>query len=67
MIVVIVNGKERRLEGPTNLQEYVESLGVNVNHIAVAHNSNVLRRDEMPAVTLEQGDHLEIVRAVGGG
>ncbi len=67
MIVVIVNGKERRLEGPTNLQEYVESLGVNVNHIAVAHNGNVLRRDEMPSVTLEEGDRLEIVRAVGGG
>ena len=49
MIVVIVNGKERQLEGPTNLQEYVESLGVNVNHIAVAHNSNVLRRQEMPS------------------
>ena len=67
MIVVIVNGKERQLEGPTNLQDYVESLDVNVNHIAVAHNGIVLRRDEMPAVTLEQGDHLEIVRAVGGG
>ena len=67
MIVVIVNGKERQLEGPTNLQEYVESLGVNVNHIAVAHNGNVLRRDEMPSVTLEEGDRLEIVRAVGGG
>ena len=67
MIVLIVNGKERQLEGPTNLQEYVESLGVNVNNIAVAHNGEVLRRDEMPSVTLQQGDHLEIVRAVGGG
>ena len=36
MIVLIVNGKERQYEGPTNLQDYVESLGVNVNHIAVA-------------------------------
>ena len=67
MIVVIVNGKERQLEGPTNLQDYVESLDVNVNHIAVAHNGIVLRRQEMPSVTLEEGDRLEIVRAVGGG
>ena len=67
MIVLIVNGKERELEGSTNLQDYVESLGVNVNHIAVAHNGAVLRRDELPSVTLQQGDHLEIVRAVGGG
>ena len=67
MIVLIVNGKERELEGPTNLQAYVDSLGVNVNHIAVAHNGTVLRRDELLSITLEQGDHLEIVRAVGGG
>ena len=67
MIVLIVNGKERELEGSTNLQDYVESLGVNVNHIAVAHNGTVLRRDELPSVTLRPGDQLEIVRAVGGG
>ena len=67
MIVLIVNGKECQLEGSTNLQDFVESLGVNVNHIAVAHNGAVLRRDELPSVTLHQGDHLEIVRAVGGG
>ena len=67
MIALIVNGKERELDGPTNLQDYVESLGVNVNHIAVAHNGNVLRRDELPSVTLQQGEQLEIVSAVGGG
>ena len=67
MIALTINGKERQLDGPTSLQAYVESLGVNIQHIAVAHNGNVLRRDELPSVTLCEGDQVEIVRAVGGG
>ena len=55
MIVLIVNGKERQYEGPANLQDYVESLGVNVNNIAVAHNGEVLRRDEMPSINARGG------------
>ncbi len=67
MIALTVNGKERQLESPTNLLAYVESLGVNLKHIAVAHNGSVVRRDELTGITLAEGDQVEIVRAVGGG
>lgn len=67
MIVLTINGDEQKLEGPTNLMTYLESLGVNLKHIAVAYNGNVLRKDELSNVTLSEGDQVEIVRAVGGG
>ena len=67
MIVLTVNGKERQLDAPTDLLAYVASLTKNTRHFAVAHNGTVLRRDELPGVTLSDGDTLEIVRAVGGG
>ena len=67
MIVVSVNGKERKLAGPIDLLSYVTSLGVNLRLIAVAHNGTVLRRDELSDVRLSEGDQVEIVRAVGGG
>ena len=67
MIVLTINGKERRMEGPVNLLAYVESLNVNLGAIAVAYNGAVLRRDELSSVTLSEGDQVEIVRAVGGG
>jgi sulfur carrier protein len=67
MIVLTINGDEQKLEGPTNLMTYLESLGVNLKHIAVAYNGNVLRKNELSNVTLSEGDQVEIVRAVGGG
>lgn len=67
MISLIVNGKERELVCPTSLLAYLESLGVGLKHVAVAYNGTVLRKEELPGVTLSAGDQVEIVRAVGGG
>ena len=67
MILLTINGKERELEGPTRLLAYLESLDVKTSRIAVAYNGTVLRREELPSITLSEGDQVEIVRAVGGG
>ena len=67
MIELTINGKPKQLDGPTPLATYVECLGVGPQRIAVAYNGTVLRKDEMPEVTLSDGDTVEIVRAVGGG
>ena len=67
MIVVTVNGKEQRLEAPTDLLAYLKSRGVKMKNVAVAHNGTVLRREELASVTLSDGDWIEVVRAVGGG
>ena len=67
MITLTVNGKPREAEGPVNLVDYLRDIGVTQTHIAVAHNGVVVRRDELAGVTIEDSDHLEIVRAVGGG
>ena len=67
MITLNINGKERTLDAPTRLVDYLESLEVNTKFIAVALNGSVLRRDEFGDITLGEGDEVEIVRAVGGG
>ena len=67
MISIIVNGKDLILKESTSLKDYVDSLGVNIQHIAVAYNNTVLRREELSNVVLSEGDQVEIVRAVGGG
>ena len=67
MIALTINGKDRQIDGPTELTEYLESLGVKMGSIAVAHNGIVLRKDELQGVMLSEGDEVEIVRAVGGG
>ena len=67
MVRLTVNGKERQLHGPTTLQAFLESLGVDIQHVAVALNGDVLDRADYPRVILQDGDTLEIVRPVGGG
>ena len=67
MVTLTVNGRRQELEGPVRLTNYLESLGVRLKVIAVAHNGTVLRRDAFASVTLQDGDVVEIVRPVGGG
>ncbi len=67
MITLTVNGKQRHLDAPTSLTDYLKSLDVGATSIAVAHNGTVLRPEEFATTTLSHGDQIEIVRAVGGG
>ena len=67
MIKLMVNGKSRELESATDLVSFLESLGVNLQHIAVGYNGTVLEKDKFSETTLQDGDILEIVRPVGGG
>jgi sulfur carrier protein len=67
VIALTVNGERRRLEGPTTLIAFLETLAINPRYVAVAHNGTVLQRQKWPEVTLQDGDVLEIVRMVGGG
>ena len=67
MISLTVNGKSREAEGPVDLRSYLADIGITQTAIAVAHNGVVVRKTEIETVTLQDGDTLEIVRAVGGG
>ena len=67
MIRLVVNGKERELEGSRDLVSFLESFGVNIQHIAVGYNGTVLEKDRFSETILQDGDVLEVVRPVGGG
>jgi thiamine biosynthesis protein ThiS len=67
MIKLVVNGKERELEESQDLVSFLESFGVNIQHIAVGYNGTVLEKDRFSETILQDGDVLEVVRPVGGG
>jgi sulfur carrier protein len=67
MIAMIVNGKPRELNASVDLATYLVSLGVNLQHVAVGYNGEVIKKERYPQVKLQEGDVLEIVRPVGGG
>lgn len=67
MIMITLNGKPRELAGPVVIPELLESLGITPRQVAVAINGEVVKRVAWPDVSVEDGDVVEVVRAVGGG
>jgi thiamine biosynthesis protein ThiS len=67
VITLQINGKQVELERATPLLVYLEKIGVNPRSIAVEHNGTIIERAAYEAVTLKDGDKIEIVRMVGGG
>jgi sulfur carrier protein len=67
MINLVVNGKPRPIDVALDLESYLSSFGLDLKHVAVGYNGEVLKREQYPEVTLRDGDILEIVRPVGGG
>ena len=66
-ISLVLNGKPREVAPDTSLPALLEQLGIDRRMIAVAHNGDVLPRDRYDDVVLKDGDHVEVVRMVGGG
>ena len=67
MIRLTVNGKPQELPAPTGLVQFLESLDIATQFIAVGYNGEVIEKENFDEVTLVDGDVLEIVRPVGGG
>ena len=67
MIKLVVNGKPRELPAPTGLLEFLESLEIKTQFIAVGYNGEVIDKESFHLIQLRNGDVLEIVRPVGGG
>ena len=66
-ITVVVNGLSVKLHRKITLTNYLDEKGLLGRTIAVAVNGQVLRKDDYEEVKLNEGDHIEIVRPVGGG
>ena len=67
MINLMVNGKPKELDHSIDLAAYLDSFGLQLTHVAVGYNGEVLAKEQFPDITLQDGDVLEIVRPVGGG
>ncbi len=67
MIEVIVNGQAHRLEAPVNVSALLEKLQMAGKKLAVERNGEIVPKGLHGQTVLQNGDHLEIVVAVGGG
>lgn len=64
---VKVNGEEMELPQGMAAVALIEQLKLKPELVVVELNLNILKRDELKAATLNEGDQVEIVHFVGGG
>ena len=64
--MVRINGNDVAAAGQ-NLQAFLEKEGYRCDRIAIELNGTVVSRRTYAAVTLHDGDSMEIVHFVGGG
>lgn len=62
-----INGEERELEAATTVARLLDLIGAPRSGIAVARNDRVVERSKHETEELQDGDRIEIIRAVAGG
>ncbi len=67
MIQVRLNGKDREIESDLTVMDLLESLELNPHMVVVELNREILSRDVIGDVRVEEGDQVELVHFVGGG
>ena len=66
-IEVVVNGTSRTVGAGSSIRHVIAELGLEGKRIAVEKNGAIVPRSAYDTTTIEAGDRLEIVAAVGGG
>jgi thiamine biosynthesis protein ThiS len=66
-IEITVNGEARLLPRGTTVATLLAKLGVERGRVAVERNLDIVPRSTYDAVTLADGDTVEVVAFVGGG
>ena len=64
---VVANGEDVELASGAGLLDLFEVLGVGPKWVVAEVNGEAIPRPDMPAVRLNEGDRVELVRAVAGG
>ena len=64
--MVKLNGEEKELAGK-NLLEYLKEAGFKPEQVVVERNLEIVPKEQMGCVTIQDEDVIEVLRFVGGG
>lgn len=64
---ITLNGEPLELPGTLTLAELVDRQGLRESRVAIEVNGAIAPRSQHHCWTLQAGDRIEIVRALGGG
>jgi thiamine biosynthesis protein ThiS len=62
-----LNGEQRTVPGPMTLAGLLDHLGLDPRAVVVERNREIVRRPQLAATPVADGDAIELVHFVGGG
>lgn len=66
-VTVVVNGEPRVVARGGSLLDLLRTLDLDPRVVVVEHNRQIVRKEGLGAVALQEGDRVELVHFVGGG
>ena len=64
---IVANGQRQVVSLPCSVADFVQSCGWKTTQVVVEHNGNVVGREQLGRVMLEDGDQVEIIVPEAGG
>jgi thiamine biosynthesis protein ThiS len=64
---IVFNGESRDVRQKITVAQLLDELALDPRRVAVEVNLELVSRDRHVAVSLQEGDQLEVVTLVGGG
>ncbi|MWV62665.1 sulfur carrier protein ThiS [Helicobacter saguini] len=64
---VVINGVLQELDSGISLIDALKKLGIDSKVVAIALNSNIVKKPEWSSVILKENDTLELLQFVSGG
>ena len=67
MIDIKLNGEIKKIETEVTLDRLLDLFSLPRQRIAIELNRSVVRRNDWPEITINNGDTIEVIHFVGGG
>lgn len=64
---IILNGEPYECEAGTDLLAIAKALCLEGKRYAIEHNKEIVPKAQHEKITLQEGDLVEVVQAIGGG
>ncbi len=64
---IICNGNEQDITEGSSLQQLLEELQLAPDSVVAEINKKIITPDQYAQLQLQDGDHVELIRFVGGG
>ena len=67
MIDIKLNGEFKKIETEVTLDRLLDLFSLPRQRVAIELNRSVVRRNDWPEITINDGDTIEVIHFVGGG